>query len=110
MDPLRPLSSEDAIREALDQEWAVLYKHSDRCWVSAMAVRQVRRFAESHPDTPVYQVNVIGGREASHALARMTGIPHQSPQAIVVNEGRVVWHDSHFGVKAAALAQARGVA
>jgi len=102
------LATSADLEAALAQEWAVLYKHSNRCWICSLAVRQVRRFAESHPETPVYQVDVIEGWEISNALAQSLGIPHRSPQALVVNSGRVVWHASHFGVKARSLAGARG--
>lgn len=101
-----PLATTAELKAALSQEWAVLYKHSDRCWMCALAIRQVRRFAKSNPETPVYQVNVIEGREISNALAQSLGIPHQSPQVMVLNAGRVVWHDSHFGIKARFLSRA----
>ncbi len=103
-----PLATSADLKAVLSQEWAVLYKHSNRCWMCSLAVRQVRRFAESNPGTPVYQVDVIEGREISNALAQSLGIPHQSPQAMVLNAGRVVWHDSHFGIKARLLSRARG--
>ena len=105
---LIPLTTKAALQAAFAQEWAVVYKHSNRCWISALTIRQVRRFAKSHPETPVYQVDVIEARDLSMALAQSVGIQHQSPQALVVNRGRVVWHDSHFGVKAKALSEARG--
>ncbi|GMR12005.1 MAG: hypothetical protein BMS9Abin29_0192 [Gemmatimonadota bacterium] len=103
-----PLATQADLRAALSQEWAVLYKHSNRCWVCFLAIRQVRRFAESNPGTPVYQVDAIEGREVSKTIAQSLEIPHQSPQAFVLNSGRVVWHDSHFGIKARLLSRARG--
>lgn len=103
-----PLATTADLKTALSQEWAVLYKHSDRCWMCALAIRQVRRFAKSNPETPVYQVDVIEGRKISNALAQSLGIAHQSPQVMVVNEGGVVWHGSHFGIRERFLSRARG--
>lgn len=103
-----PLSTTADLKAALSQEWAVLYKHSNLCWMCWVAILQVRRFAKSNPETPVYQVDVIDGREISNALAQSLGVAHQSPQVIVLNRGRVVWHRSHFGIKARFLSCARG--
>lgn len=103
-----PLATSADLKAALSREWAVLYKHSNLCWMCLLAARQVRRFAKTHPETPVYQVDVIEEREISNALAQSLGIPHRSPQALVVNSGRVVWHASYFGITAGALSRARG--
>jgi len=107
VDPI-PLTTKTALEAVFAQEWAVVYKHSDRCWICALAIRQVRRFARSHPETPVYLVDVNEERELSQAFAQSVAIQHQSPQAFVVKKGRVVWHDSHLGIKAKALSHARG--
>jgi len=59
-----------------------------------------------HPAVPVYLVDVLDQRPLSQALAARLGIRHESPQAIVLQSGTPVWHDSHFAVTADALAAA----
>jgi bacillithiol system protein YtxJ len=51
-------------------------------------------------------VRVIEERPVSLRLAALTGVPHQSPQALLVRDGRALWHDSHRGITAEALAGA----
>jgi bacillithiol system protein YtxJ len=33
-------------------------------------------------------------------------VRHESPQALVLRGGEVVWHDSHYGIQVEALNQA----
>jgi bacillithiol system protein YtxJ len=85
---------------------AFVFKHSTRCPTSARARVEVDRFAHDHPDVPVHRVLVVEHRPISLAVADRLGVPHQSPQAILVRDGRAVWNASHGGVNAAALAEA----
>lgn len=80
---------------ALASERAILYKHSSRCIVSSGSFEEVRSFAESHPDWPVYVLKVIEVRRLFDAVAAQLGIRHQSPQAFVIRDGECVWDGSH---------------
>lgn len=81
----------------------VLYKHSDRCFWCHRSLSQVERFAETHPDVPVYIVDVLRQRELSLDIAEKLGVRHESPQAIVLQEGQPAWNGSHRSVTATAL-------
>jgi bacillithiol system protein YtxJ len=59
----------------------------------------------AHPEVPVYWVDVKGQRPLSQEIAARLGITHESPQAILLRAGAPVWHDSHFGVTAEAIAR-----
>lgn len=53
-----------------------------------------------------YWVRVIEERAVSLAFSQRVGVAHQSPQALLLKDGKVIWHDSHRGVAANALAAA----
>ncbi len=89
----------------LGADVAVIYKHSPTCGWSALAFGEVRRFAESHPHVPVYVVDVVGQRALSQRLAEALAVGHESPQAIVVQNGRPRWNGSLVEVTAEALAR-----
>lgn len=91
------------MEKALEQPLAILYKHSPLCGLSAIAAREVRSFAESRPDVPVYVVDVIRDRELSREAARRLETRHESPQALVLRAGAVAWHGSHRAVTEEAL-------
>ena len=83
----------------------LVYKHSSSCPVSFRARREVAGFAELAEAPDIYEVLVIEQRGLSDYVAEVTGVRHQSPQAILLQEGRVIWHGSHFKIDMARLRQ-----
>jgi len=104
-DGLIPLREEEEYDRAVTAGIAVLYKHSDRCFACRRSLKQMRRLVEDRPDVPVYIVDVIGQRALSLQIAEKLQVRHESPQAIVLEDGRPVWDGSHFAVTAEALQQ-----
>ena len=93
------------LNEALGSEQAILYKHSTSCPVSAVVIDEVLRFAGTHPDWGIYVLKVIEQRDLSDTVAARLGVPHESPQAFVIRQGRSVWHTSHYGITAQRLSR-----
>lgn len=89
----------------LEASRAVIFKHSTRCPVSAGARRQVERFLSENPDREIHLVHVIEDRPLSNYIAEKTGVEHASPQVIILKDGSVSWHDSHFEITAENLAE-----
>jgi bacillithiol system protein YtxJ len=81
---------------------AVLYKHSPICPASDAAYDEMRAFRRLRA-VPVYVVDVIQHRPLSRALAERIGVRHASPQAIILRDGVVAWHRSHYEIEAAAM-------
>ena len=73
----------------------VLFKHSTTCGISAGVYREVGQVAAD-----INIVVVQTHREVSNVIAERTGIRHQSPQAIVLRDGRPVYHASHYDIEA----------
>lgn len=48
-------------------------------------------------------VRVIEERPVSLEFANRVGAKHASPQAVLVKDGKAVWHDSHFAITVSAL-------
>jgi hypothetical protein len=60
--------------------------------------------APRHDCPPQYaMVTVQTHRAVSNAIAQKLGVRHETPQALLVKNGRVVWSASHFRVTAAAV-------
>ena len=79
----------------------LLFKHSSSCPISARAYSQMEGV-----ETPVSIVVVQQSRELSREIEQRTGVPHETPQALVLRDGRAVWNASHFDVTAQAVRQA----
>ena len=45
-------------------------------------------------------------RHVSDQIEASTGVPHESPQVLVIVGGKVVWSASHLTVKAEAISEA----
>lgn len=97
---IRPLADASDVAAALAEPAAVIYKHSPRCGVCVASQREVRFFAEGQGAIPVFQVDVVAHRDLARLIADRLGIRHESPQVIVVVDGRAVWDASHWDIRA----------
>ena len=85
----------------------VLFKHSYSCGVSAEALDELlAHLSVNRREARYAMVTVQTHREVSNAIAARLGVRHETPQALLVSDGRVVWSASHFRVNAEALEKA----
>jgi bacillithiol system protein YtxJ len=73
----------------------VLLKHSTTCGISSGVYREVSQVAAD--------VNVVimqTHRELSNSISSRTGVRHESPQAMVLVNGKAVYHASHYDIEA----------
>jgi bacillithiol system protein YtxJ len=63
-------------------------------------MEELQIFAAGDPDVPVHVVDVRKQRALSQKTSDYFGIPHESPQVIIIRDGTPVWHASHFGITA----------
>ncbi len=67
------------------------FKHSITCPISKNVFREV-----SEIDTEIWLMVVQDTRKLCDAIAVKTSIKHETPQAIIVRDGEVVYHSSHY--------------
>ncbi|MBA4601475.1 bacillithiol system redox-active protein YtxJ [Thermoactinomyces mirandus] len=86
----------------------LLFKHSTRCPISAKAFREFESFlqTEEGKKVPAAVVLVVEDRPVSNAIAERFGIRHASPQVILLKNGEVCWHTSHYNIRSEALLDA----
>lgn len=89
-----------SLQEHSFQRPQLIFKHSTRCGISF----QIKDLLLSATPDLVEQVDLhyldlIAHRSMSNHAATSLGIPHQSPQVILIRNGAVVYHSSHFGIK-----------
>jgi bacillithiol system protein YtxJ len=90
------------------EEPVLLFKHSTVCPVSAAAHEELMRFTESEEAKRVRVglIYVIEDRPVSNEAAQRLEVKHESPQALLVRNGKAVWHASHWNITSEALKQA----
>jgi bacillithiol system protein YtxJ len=103
-----PVTDAEALDELLARSHeapVVLFKHSTTCPISSRAHSQMSKVSAG----VVGQISLVivqRARELSRRVAEQTGIQHESPQAIILRNGGVVWSASHFDITAEAVEQA----
>jgi len=108
MKALTPLQDLDSLEAAIveSRERPVLvFKHSRYCGVSCEALDELHSHIEgSTPGAASYKmVTVQTHRPLSDAVAQRLGIRHETPQAILLRDGKAVWNASHFRITASKL-------
>jgi bacillithiol system protein YtxJ len=72
-----------------------VFKHSTTCGVSAGAAREVRAMTT---DLPIYWINVREQRELSNWVAETYSITHESPQLLLIRDGKLKQAWDHYDV------------
>lgn len=111
---LTSLTDVDELDRLLAESYArplLVFKHSYTCGISAEAldelVAHITGKASRPGDDPCYVVvTVQTDRDVSNAIAERLGVRHETPQALLIRDGRVVWKASHFRVTADAVLRA----
>ena len=101
---LHDVAQVDELISGPDPRPLVIFKHSHSCGTSAQAFDELLDHLEaSDADVRYAVVTVQTHREVSTAVSRLLGVRHETPQALIVQDGRVVWSASHFRVTAEAV-------
>lgn len=108
MDSVHIMTDAAAIDALLAEPSALLLKHGRHCPISAAARDEITAYVNRHPDGPVYALEVTEHRALSDEVAQRLGIAHESPQAILLRRGALVWRADHFDITAHAIEDAVG--
>ena len=96
----------DEIDEISQTKPVVLFKHSTRCSISRMALKQFD--AEfNYPEEKIdwYLLDLLIHRDLSNEIASRYNVMHQSPQIVVIRNGKAVFNESHDSISAEDLKQ-----
>ena len=91
---------DEAVASSSDRP-VFIYKHSTVCPVSARAADHYHDFAEGDASSPpplFTQVLVIENRDLSNEIESRLSVRHESPQLLLLRDGKVAWHASHFSI------------
>lgn len=84
----------------------VIFKHSTQCAISDQAYQEFERFVQTAGELVFGMVLVIEDREVSNMIAARLGVRHESPQVILIENGRPKWNASHWRITIEALSEA----
>ena len=100
---LTDLGQLSEIIEISNEKPVAIFKHSTRCSVSRMALKQFENEFNSSDKVTPYFLDLIAHRDISNEIASRFGVTHQSPQLILIKEGKAVYNVSHSDIDAEEL-------
>ena len=98
-DQLNQLITESAEKNIL------IFKHSTRCNISRAALDRLERNwkDEEVKNIKLYFLDLLSYRNISNAIADTFQVEHQSPQVLIIRNGKSVYDNSHYGIDFAVI-------
>lgn len=104
--PLTSLEQIDTIKTTSKTEAIMVFKHSTRCGISSMVIKQFEKlFEEEHQHIKVYYLDLLNYRNISDELGFTFQVMHQSPQLLVIRNEVSVHDASHYDITQVDLAR-----
>jgi len=101
--PLTNLAQLDDIQTISNVKPIVIFKHSTRCSISRMALKQFERQYDLDETVDAFFLDLIEHRDVSNEIAKRFNVYHESPQLILIKNGKAVYDVSHSDIDAEAL-------
>jgi bacillithiol system protein YtxJ len=99
--PLTDLAQLNEIAVASNEKPIVIFKHSTRCSISRMALKQFENeYALNDDEVTPYFLDLLSFRDVSNEISSRFQVEHQSPQLILIKKENAVYHVSHSDIDA----------
>ncbi|MES2727466.1 MAG: bacillithiol system redox-active protein YtxJ [Bacteroidota bacterium] len=91
----------NTINEESNSQKILVFKHSTRCNISSSALNRLERNWNDTTDSAKlkpYYLDLIAHRDISAEIASKWNIEHESPQVLVIKNGKCIYNNSHLGI------------
>lgn len=97
------LETADQLNQLIDesaQKNILIFKHSTRCNISRATLDRLERNWKDAdvPNVKPYFLDLLSYRHISNAIAEQFQVEHQSPQVLIIRNGKSVYDNSHYGI------------
>jgi bacillithiol system protein YtxJ len=98
----------ETIKAESHQQPVVIFKHSTTCSISRAVLDRLERNwgSDAVANVKPYYLDLLAYRPISNLVASEFAIEHESPQAIIIHQGKPIYSQSHFGIDVKGIAQA----
>lgn len=87
----------------------LLFKHSTRCSISSMALSRLERsWKFSNDIVPAFNLDLLQHPSVSSKIAELFNVRHESPQVLIIKNGKCIYNVSHSAITAADIESALG--
>lgn len=77
----------------------IIFKHNTTCPISKGVLRDLREEDNVLPaDIPFYILDLLSYRNISDAIAEKFSVTHESPQLLLLEKGKCVYHESLYDI------------
>lgn len=83
------------------QKPVMIFKYSTRCGISSDALRRLKRSWKPGDNETAHtvSVNVLEEKKLSDEIAMHFNVTHESPQVLVIKNGRMAYSASHYDIQ-----------
>ena len=97
--PLTEFDQLDLLDQASFNQPQLIYKHSTTCGISSMVLDMFSRSYDLKADkADLYFLDIHRSRDISNEIAERYKVRHESPQLLIVKEGKISYHTSHGAI------------
>lgn len=97
-----PLVSAEQIDELIELSHGtpcVIYKHSTSCSISHLVKHRLEQFWDLDTDSAnIYYLDLLRYRHLSNYVEETFEVVHESPQVLLIVDGRCIYHTSHLDI------------
>ena len=99
--PLKDLNQMGEIEKQSFEKPIFIFKHSTRCSISKMALKQFEgNYTIAPEEADAYFLDLLSYRKISDDIAKRFNVVHQSPQIVLLKDGKCVFTASHADIDA----------
>ncbi len=100
---LTDLGQLNEILEISNEKPVVIFKHSSRCSVSRMALRNFESEFDLEGKVTPYFLDLLNHRDISNEIASKFEVEHQSPQLLLISKEKCIYDASHNAIEVESL-------
>lgn len=98
----KKIESEEDLKKAIEnsfQNKIAIFKHSTSCFISKTVLRNFEKEIENiEQKVELYYLDLLAHRPISNKIANDLDVTHQSPQLIVIENGKAINNASHQSI------------
>jgi bacillithiol system protein YtxJ len=91
----------DEIKQESFNQPVMILKHSTTCSISATALSRLERAwnTDAAKDIKPYYLDLLKLRPISNKIAQEFDVDHESPQVLIIKNGKSIYNASHFDIR-----------
>jgi bacillithiol system protein YtxJ len=100
----KKIESEEDLQKAIESSFhnrIAIFKHSTSCFISKTVLKNFEKEIENlDQKVELYYLDLLAHRSLSNKIAEDFGVRHESPQLIVIENGKAISNASHQHISA----------